>query len=439
MNLRAPTHLLCITLSSALLAVQPTAHAQTGSASGASEAEIAALASQLSDPAYEKRVGATRRLCAIGQPAMDALQRVARGDDMEAALRARKVIQALERVLFAGVEVRLESDRNSLAWDEPIELRIVLENKSRFPARVPFRTGTDQSEDESADARQVASMIDASEWLVVKNPQGREVELRVDEISYDPAVLGVIQERLTGGPTSEIAPGARATVYVGSFNRGWARYPLLDEGNYTVAFGYVPDWSDPVLAEEKVGQVRSNTLALHVARGAPEAVSRSGGQAAVSIRREQGDLIASLTNHTDQVILVNTNYGVAAPFAEIHWVYEREGRRTAINAASAPGRNWADFDPRRFIDLAPGSTFELARIETAELLRALHQSGESGVAGEGSVAVSYLNLCDRQWQLREQANLDKDESAPEVFRKPLPRGLLSARLTSQSLRPWSAP
>ena len=272
---------------------------------------------------------------------------------------------------------------------------------------------------------------------MVKNAQGRAIELRVDEISDDPAVLRVIQERLTGGPISELAPGERAIVIVGSFNRGWARYPLLDEGTYTVTLGYVPEWTDPVLAENKVGEVRSNTLSLHVVKGAPESVSRSGAQPSVSIRREQDELIASLTNHADRAIVVNTNYGLAAPFAEIQWVYERDGRRTAINAAPVLGRNWSDFVPRRFVEVAPGSTFELARIEAAELTRRIHQAGES--VGEGTVAVSYFNLCDRQWQFREQANLDKDESVPEVFRKPLPRELLAARLTSQSLRAWSAP
>src|SRR5687768_2967875 len=111
MVLRTPTGTLCTTFLCALMS--QIAQAQSGSTSGTSEAEIAILTSQLSDPVYEKRMGATRRLCAIGQPAMDSLRRLARGDDMESALRARKVIQALERVMFAGVEVRLESDRSS--------------------------------------------------------------------------------------------------------------------------------------------------------------------------------------------------------------------------------------------------------------------------------------------------------------------------------------
>ena len=112
---------------------------------------------------------------------------------------------------------------------------------------------------------------------------------------------------------------------------------------------------------------------------------------------------------------------------------------TIIAAVPALGRNWVDFDARRFVPLEPGGSLELARARVADLSRALSLASEGVVAGEGTIALSYFNLCDRQWQLREQANLDKDESAPAVFRTTLPRELLSTRLTSQSLRSWSVP
>ena len=438
-SVKAHGYKACTALLLVTLALTPSTSAQSPATAGATDAEIEILAGQMSDPVYAKRVGATRRLCAIGQPAMEALRRFADGADEEAALRARKVIQALERVLFAGVDVRLESDRPSFEWNEPIDVRIVLENRSRFPARVPFDTGTDQSDGESADARQVAHMIDASDWLVVQTSRAREVELRVDEISDDPAVLRIVQDRLAGGPISHLAPGERATVTLIALNRGWARYPLLDEGEYTVALRYVPEWVDPVLAQENVGEVRSNTLSLRVSKGAPEAVSRGGAQAEMGIRREENELIGSITNHTDRAMLINTNYGVSAPFAEIQWIYEREGRREAIAAGPVPGRTWVDFDARKFVTLEPGASLDLARVHAVDLMGALGKAGADVVAGEGTFAFTYFNLCDRQWQMREQANLDKDESAPAVFRTALPRELLSTRLTSQTLRTWSVP
>lgn len=415
-----------------------SAPAQSAAGAAIADSDIALLVDQLSDPIYEKRVGATRRLCAIGTPAMEALQRASEGGDMEAALRARKVIQALDRVWFAGVEIRLESQRTSFDWNEPIELRIILENKSRFPARVPFVIGSDQSDGDTTDARQVAAMVDAAELLSVHTTQGREVELRVDEISDDPAVLHVVQQRLAGGPISRIAPGDRVTVPLPSWNRGWARYPLLDEGDYVVTLRYVPEWIDPVLAEEKIGAVQSNTLALHVSKGAPDVVSRGGAQGEISLRREGDELVASMTNRSDRLMLINTNYGVSAPFAEIQWVYERDGQRIAIPAANPLGRNWSDFEATRFAALEPGSSLVLARTRVTDLVRSLNQEGEAA-AGEGGIALSYFNICDRQWQLREQANLDKDQSAPAIFRTPLPRQLLSTRLTSQSLRGWGVP
>ena len=261
----------------------------------------------------------------------------------------------------------------------------------------------------------------------------------MDEISDDPAVLRVVQERLSGGPISVLAPGERASVALVAFNRGWARYPLLDEGNYTVMFRYVPEWIDPVLAEERAGEVRSNTLAFHVVKGAPETVSRGGALAEVAVRRDENELIASMTNRTDRAMLINTNYGMSVPFAAIQWIYERDGRRATIPAAPVLGRNWVDFDARRFVPLEPGGSLELSRVRVADLSRALSQAGEVVVAGEGIIALSYFNLCDRQWQLREQANLDKDAATPAVFRTTLPRELLSTRLTSQPLRSWSVP
>lgn len=398
------------------------------------QADVASLVEQLSDPSYDRRMAATRKLCAAGQPALPSLRRVAEGSDREAALRARKIIQALERILFAGVEVRLESDRNSLGWDEPAQVRLIFENKSRFPARLPFPASSGQSEGDSGDARQVGMMIDASDWLLVTNSAGREVELRVDDIADDPEVLRVVQERLQGGPVTELTPGDRMVIVLDQFNRGWARYPMLDAGEYRVTMRYVPEWSDPVLAEQKIGEVRSNELMLRVERGAPETVSRAGAKAEVAVRRENDEFVATITNRNDQSILVNTNYGVSAPFAEILWVYERDGRRETMSAASSTGRTWSDFDTVRFRKVDAGSSLELARIGVADLATRMGDAGKGVQAGEGLIAFSYFNLCDKNWQIREQANLDRDAETPAALRSPLPRQLLSTRLTSSSVR-----
>lgn len=404
----------------------------------ATDAEIARLISQLSDPAFERRVGASRRLCAIGAPAIEALKGAAAGEDTEAALRAKKILNALDRVLFSGIEVQLEADRTAVSWDQPVELRLVLENRSRHPARIPFASGSDQSETTSADAGQVATMIDASDWLVVRNDRGREVLLHVDEISDDKAVWQVIQDRIRSGPLSDVSPGERRIIVLSDFNRGWARYPLLQAGLYSVQFRYVPEWLDSVLAKDQVGQVQSAVLNLEVIESAPAGVSAHGAHAEVFVRREGAQLVASLTNRHDHTIQINTNFGVSAPFAEIKWVYERDGRRTAVSAIQQPGRSWTDFDAARFIKLKPGESMDLVQWSVPDVMEAFRQAGENLTSSEGSISFSYFNLCDRQWQFREQANLARDIDVPEFLRGPLPREILSARLGSASIR-WTPP
>src|SRR5262245_62080223 len=112
----------------------PSAIAQSGVGRG-TDAEINALVTQLSDPSYAKRVGATRRLCAIGAPATEALTGAASGKDMETALRAKKILQALHNLWFSGVDVRLECSQQTFEWDHPIEIRLIMENRSNYPAQ----------------------------------------------------------------------------------------------------------------------------------------------------------------------------------------------------------------------------------------------------------------------------------------------------------------
>ena len=60
--------------------------------------EIVRLIRDLDDPSYEKRTFATRRLCAIGMPAEEKLRTAAKDHNVETALRARTVLEVLERL-----------------------------------------------------------------------------------------------------------------------------------------------------------------------------------------------------------------------------------------------------------------------------------------------------------------------------------------------------
>src|SRR5262245_40037748 len=70
------------------------------------QADIERLISALSDPSYEERTEATRRLCAAGQAAVPALKRAAKGDEYETALRAKNLLRVLDQLFFTGIDIQ---------------------------------------------------------------------------------------------------------------------------------------------------------------------------------------------------------------------------------------------------------------------------------------------------------------------------------------------
>ena len=197
--------------------------------------EIATLISDLGDPKYDVRTFATRRLCAIGNAAREQLQAAADRPNVEAALRAKRVLTLLDSLWFVDTEISLGFSKSKVEWDEPVDLELTVTNRSAYPARIPFELEAARAAARN-DARQVADMLDVAEWLSVRGPDGLPVELRVDEISADPDVLAEVQARLNGAPNGVLPPGERITVAVRMFNRGWARFPLLNRGRYTAVF-----------------------------------------------------------------------------------------------------------------------------------------------------------------------------------------------------------
>lgn len=417
----------------------------------ATDDEVAALISDLGDIAYEQRTLAMRRLSAIGMPAVRRLRTAAEGDDAEIALRARSILAEFDRVLFAGVDVdlafsrprrrhRVASPRRlAVAWDEPVDLIVTLTNRGEFPAKVPFeitRTTGRQSRFPVAatdDARQVGDMLDVAEWLTVRKIDGSEIPLRVDDTAADFAVEAALKERLGGGSIHVLRPGESVTLTVRAFNRGWARYPLLDPGTYVAVLEYVPAWRDHALTEQRVGRVVSNEARITVTGGAPKTVSRMGVEASIAIHRDGLFLVAQLINRTDQEMFVNLNFAGSVPFARGRWVWELDGKRREVPVITARGNSWHDFDAVRLVKARPGGSVELARISLAELLAALKSLG-AGVEGDRwTVHFDYLNLCGRRWQLRRGAELIGNTKAPKVFQTPLPRRILASRHTSNML------
>jgi hypothetical protein len=395
--------------------------------------EIAVLIRDLGDPSYEKRTQATRRLCAIGTRASQQLKSASQSENVETALRARQLLTTLDRLWFTDVQVSLAFSKAEVAWNEPVDLLITLINHGEYPARVPFEIDPHAREAGTEDARQVGDMLDAAEWLRIRAEDKREIDIRVDDILFDPAVTAAVQARLNGGPSSVIEAGQKLAVEVRDFNRGWARYPLLDRGTYKVVLDYTPEWDDVELQAQNVGRVRSNEAFVTVTGGAPESVSRGSAEAAVAVEREGASLVARLTNRTDQPMLVNTNFGAPSPFAAGKWVFTLGDTNRAVPVLEKRGPGVADFDAGRLVSAQPGDSAELARIGIAELRKTLTDMGVDVAGDRWTIHFAYASVCNRQWQAQQGSQLLGNDNAPQVLREPLSRRLYFGRLQSEPL------
>jgi hypothetical protein len=394
----------------------------------ATEVEIATLIRDLGDASFGKRTFATRRLCAIGMDAREPLAKAAAGDDFETALRARKILETVDALLFAGVEITLKASKASFAWDESVDLHVRLINRSKYPARVPFELDEKRRAALPADARQVGDMLDVGDLLRVSGPDGRCVELRVDEFLGTADVLAEVESRLDAGPTSVIGPGREAALIVKAFNRGWARYPLLDGGAYSLVLDYTPDFNDPVLNEQLVGRVVSNELVVKVSKAAPAAVSRVGIEAGLSLRMSDHNVIAELINRADQPIWVNRNFG---PWGR--WVVEVDQLQQEIPTPAPANPTWDDFQSAQVVEVRPGAVVELTRIEVKTLCAAVKQELKDAAPRTRRVHFRYSNVCDQRWQLSEDLIGSDAPGVPAVLKEPLPRRMLASVVTSEAI------
>lgn len=418
----------------ALLTAMPI-HADSPLDAGpAKPGEIAALVAELSDPSFEKRQAATRRLCAIGMPAVAALETVAGGGDFEAAQRARQVLDVLDDVYFAGVEIELAVSTSDVRWNQPLDLKLSCRNASPYPATLPFERRPGAPSTPESHARQVGDMLDAAEWLRVAHVDKGEVDLRTDDISLDPAVREAVEVRVAAGPRWILPPGERTVIHLTGFNRGWARYPLLDAGDYTLRFEYVPDWTDPVLAEARVGHVASEEIRISVDPGAPAAVSRAGVEGELSVTAKGDAFVALLTNRSDLPATINTNLGVAEPYAMAEWIVHLESRSISVPFAEGPVVSWERFSAERLITLPPGESIELGRVDRKALRARVRAEAPAGADLDHAVLIArYRNPCGPVWQRNHEPALLGNPEVPEVFRVPLPRRLLTMPLSSDRI------
>ncbi len=428
--LSALTATVCVSFAGLAQADEPPQQPASAPAQ-VDPAEVERLIGDLSDPSFEKRTEATRRLCAAGQAAVPALKRVAKGDDYESAIRARNLLRVLDQLFFTGLAIELAVSKDEIAWNQPVDLTVTLTNRSAYPSHVPFEASLQRRKALQPAVRAVADLIDLADFLTVSAPDGEEIELRVDDINANPFVAAIVQARTEGGPTATLEPGEKLVYRVAGFNRAWARYPLLERGAYRIRFAYEPEWDDPQLRDAQVGLVTTEPVAINVREPAPEIVREGRGVPRLSLTREADAIVATLTNTSDLALSVNTNFGSdEPPLANVVWAV-----LTGEDVIKLPGnvtpRAAEAFSRARLVELEPGQAMELDRVPLERLRSAQNVVGlEAGA--EFTVRCVYVNRTDCTWQA-VQNNLIGSDRAPEGLREPLPPRLFHIHASSPEM------
>lgn len=346
---------------------------------------------QLSHPAPTKRQEAVGKLTLWGPVAFDALSKVADGPNLEAALLARDILRELGEVVFVGAEVTLSVDRPSIRWNEPVSLTVTVHNPTLARILLPWPAETPAASQPAVDDfQQVAAMMDVADFLAITNPAGEEIELRVDPIEQDTAVERAIQIRAGDNPPYQLLPaGKTSRLTVPAFNRGWARYPLLEAGTHTVRFEYQPEWKDPAWTQQGLGRVQSNTIKIEVTQPAPAELQRARRPLELIARQESDRIIAELHNVWDAPTWVNLNLnGPMATHAALQW-----WPQSANHADTSPFTLQADatgqaFDADRLIEIAPGAKTIVSETPVADIAAQLPEAHADGAV----LSVRYVHI-----------------------------------------------
>lgn len=327
--------------------------------------EIRRAVRQLNHPSVTQRRAATRQLAEWGPLAFGELRQAAASPALESALAARDLLRELEAAVLIGAEVRLEVDRTRIAWDEPVTLRVHARNPTGGPLRVPWETPTtSRPVDRLADHEQVARMLDAADFLVVTGPDGRNIGLRVEPIERDPAVAEAVEVRARGTPPTHIVEAGRsAELDIPLFNRGWARFPMLHAGTYTIQFDYQPSWKDESWVEDGFGRVRSEPITIEVAKEAPQAIRRATMPLALKIAIEGDRVLAQVTSSWDIPVWMNLNLGgQKSASAHLQWelIPVRVDDPEAVPLRHEPEDTRVELE--RIVRIDPGTTRTISEL-----------------------------------------------------------------------------
>jgi hypothetical protein len=341
-----------------------------------SDSEIRQSVRFLNHPSPARRREAIRKLAGWGRLAFPELKRAANDRNHEVALAARELLEELEAAILIGARVRLEVSRSPVSWDEPFDLILHVDNCSNAEMRVPWPKPTTQPAD--PDAAQVAAMLDVADFLDVVGKDGEVIDLRVDAIEHNAEVYAAVNVRAGEDPPTHVVPANQSVeLVIPSFNRGWARYPLLEEQTYTIRFRYQPAWKNLTWVEDGFGLITSDPVRIEVTQAAPDRIRMARRPVALHLAEEGQRLEVRIENTWDRPQWINTNVGRnLRQGATLQWRWDKGGlfpekHRLDIGAI----KDSAPFDPQHVRKVKPGETI----IIQSFALDKLQQQAEAAV------------------------------------------------------------
>jgi len=411
-------------------------------AGSCSPEQIDVLIDRLGDTSFKTRTQATQDLINCGPGAFDALKRAAESADLETRVRAKALCAVFEELLFAGADISLRTSRSAVAWDEPFDLTVSIRNPTTHPINVPFILPLQDAGGDQAHLTQCTRMMDIADFLVVTDGAGDVVDLKVDDINQDARVRDAVMQRAEDAPIGRLDSARSVDFTIPEFNRGWARYPLLKKGPYTIRLLYQPDWNHDELNEGKVGMVQSDAVTMTVTQSAPEPVRTSHGPARLVLRREGDRIVAALQNRDDLPLYVNNYFASdkSPPAARLQWVLVTPTKGKLLPIERPGGSGEGEFSRDLLVKLAPAELLDLQSVPLAAILGldppGLHPTGldPPGAAGPRlQVWARYTNLIDAAWQREHASQMINNPQAPEALRTQLPLRLLLTTLDSEIL------
>jgi hypothetical protein len=378
--------------------------------------EIRRAIRDLNHPTVTKRRAAIKQLAEWGPVAFPELRRAAedRGN-VEAALSARDLLSELESAILLGARVRLEVSKRSIAWDEPLDLTVIAQNPTGSPLRVPWAVPATQPATQPAvtETQQVAAMMDAADFLVVTDPKGEQVDVRVEPIDRDADVYAAVDSRARGTqPTSELPPSAESRLTIRRFNRGWARYPLLSKGTYRIAFSYQPKWKDESWSDAGFGQVRGDAVTVEVTQPAPPQITRAETPLELKLEKSGDRIQAVVLSHWDRPLWVNLNVGGhTITHAHLEWqlvpMQEDNAEAFELTGTGSP----PEFELSRVQKIEAGGTLKAGEISLDRLRTGLADANTQRKA-QYALQIRYAQLATTGQLRDELVRLGKPHDLP---------------------------